>query len=1461
MLDTVMRAFTRGIHDPDVRRDTLRGLVPADRSLFEVYMVAEESRRSKAEYALLQEEDARAQEFQFYKDVVHRNMPSVQIDSLKASFQANSPHWGYQNQSHPQQQPMQQPMAWPTQAPAYPAPAPAPAPYYPPQPQQHPIPTAPNAYQAPRQAGRAGGNHNAGGGNYNGGGGNGRSDNPYINGTRTFTPGSGVFVYIRCGEDGHISRNCINLPLSRNEQHTLRTMILGNRDQYPGFPRPAITGTGPLMPATTNDALPSRPPTVGVHSMTYGMAGLQATSRNVNSTEAFLGEGSGPNKRPHVEEAIPPIVPLASRPPVPPATFQPGTSTNQGFFFPGIPVQKENERPKKKGQKRTGKAATIAPLVGLIDEDTGFVDKPTSVRQLLKSQKIDMTWMDFCVWSPTVCRELKRLLTRMSNRKKKVLGRSQVQADQGSDMNVISTAMARQLGLTFHSLSDVGFAGLTMKTADHRETQLHHWVYLELGVEAIWRQIRCFVAPELQFPVQGLDHLSLLLGIPWLYSVNAIIGIRGSKIEIGDPLQGEAVREVVGPELVFSQDHNLLMYPKAILTPTMDDNSDNEDDEVESDTDSSFRWAPHKEWWLRKLVQDGMLGGVYERTQHANGRLSAWNARAVIVDKEEDPKPTDEPRITFDCSKVKEDMPGSYLELMSKVHDYLSDPRHQTFFQADVKHGYFSVVLHPEDLHLFAFSIPGIGQLQPTQMPQGSRSAGFTMLELMNITLGPIPEPQSEPSLMHGEHAKPAPIAFYMDDLFSGHPDFESQFAFLRDQFFPRIEWAKLTLSFRKFRLFVDHIKALGVEHHVGGKVHILSKRVETITKWPEPTNAKGLSFDILRIKYATNVAMNGIDWSLDVYFYSDASGFAGGLVITQFQKVNGELNPVEVPIIYDALTFSVTEQKYQTYKRELCAIVKFATKFQYLLRNPERPGIIHTDHKPLIHFLKSSLHDGIYGHWAARLRELHVKIVHIKGTRNVIADGLSRTIFFKEDCEEDDTVRMAREHIQRDGAQWIWKDGKDGFESFLKKLADGEKAEVIGNGTLHSIPVFALQSSASWQEAYRASSWFGAVYDYASTGDLPKPTSAGFLGKCLDYRVDEDARLWIHRGGLHLLCIPESKVASALFEAHDNSGHWAKDGTILKLRGLVYWPSQSTDVERYIAGCLSCARHAPAQRSQLLRPVITHRPFQLLAMDFVGPMKKTIPAGYQYILHIMDYFSRYSMTYPSAAANALDVIRALDDMFSRFTRPEAFFLDRGQHFENQVVEEYMERHGVKLLFGPSWSSKSFGLIERGNRILEDVIRKSASSSSEWDTVLPKATQEINSRVISHLRYSPLNILMGLTPATPFATLLGDSNLTEVVVPQWIDSIADPQRHSQAVQEHLLSLAARRKEVLESNEEEKAKMAERYNRGVIQRELFAGDLVLLHQKESTKLGARWRGPFVVDKPGDHASFHIRQING
>lgn len=38
------------------------------------------------------------------------------------------------------------------------------------------------------------------------------------------------------------------------------------------------------------------------------------------------------------------------------------------------------------------------------------------------------------------------------------------------------------------------------------------------------------------------------------------------------------------------------------------------------------RYAGQKQFWLRKIIQEGIDAGMYEKTFHANDRLSGWNA-------------------------------------------------------------------------------------------------------------------------------------------------------------------------------------------------------------------------------------------------------------------------------------------------------------------------------------------------------------------------------------------------------------------------------------------------------------------------------------------------------------------------------------------------------------------------------------------------------------------------------------------------------------------------------------------------------------------------------------------------------------------------------------------------------------------------------------------------------------------
>ena len=156
-----------------------------------------------------------------------------------------------------------------------------------------------------------------------------------------------------------------------------------------------------------------------------------------------------------------------------------------------------------------------------------------------------------------------------------------------------------------------------------------------------------------------------------------------------------------------------------------------------------------------------------------------------------------------------------------------------------------------------------------------------------------------------------------------------------------------------------------------------------------------------------------------------------------------------------------------------------------------------------------------------------------------------------------------------------------------------------------------------------------------------------------------------------------------------------------------------------------------------------------------------------EYILHFMDYFSRYSFTYATPTANVTNVISALQDLINRFAKPEVIYCDRGQHFENQLLGYFTTEQGVTLTYGPRGSSKSFGLIERGNRILEDVIRKSIPNGETWDTVLQKSTKNVNDRVIAHMRHSPTSILMGIPSSIPVHLVSRDQNFVEADVAQW----------------------------------------------------------------------------------------------
>lgn len=154
--------------------------------------------------------------------------------------------------------------------------------------------------------------------------------------------------------------------------------------------------------------------------------------------------------------------------------------------------------------------------------------------------------------------------------------------------------------------------------------------------------------------------------------------------------------------------------------------------------------------------------------------------------------------------------------------------------------------------------------------------------------------------------------------------------------------------------------------------------------------------------------------------------------------------------------------------------------------------------------------------------------------------------------------------------------------------------------------------------------------------------------------------------------------------------------------------------------------------------------------MDFIGPL--SLPCrGFRFTLHIIDSFSRFSAPIPTKTANSSDVIPALDQVFKQYGTPLATYCDQGQRFNNKEVRDFFLTRGVSLVFSPSGASQSTGMVEVGNQLLEEVLRK---NEEYWEISFNNSTRNLYSRVIGHMGVAPSTILLDVDHTHLVLTLL-----------------------------------------------------------------------------------------------------------
>jgi transposase InsO family protein len=131
------------------------------------------------------------------------------------------------------------------------------------------------------------------------------------------------------------------------------------------------------------------------------------------------------------------------------------------------------------------------------------------------------------------------------------------------------------------------------------------------------------------------------------------------------------------------------------------------------------------------------------------------------------------------------------------------------------------------------------------------------------------------------------------------------------------------------------------------------------------------------------------------------------------------------------------------------------------------------------------------------------------------------------------------------------------------------------------------------------------------------------------------------------------------------------------------YWPTMLEDCFKYYKGCQACQRFRKIQMVLVLvmNPIIKPWPFRDWGMDMIGKINPPSSTGHQYILAIMDYFTKWVEVIPMKLVTAKDVINFIKEhVIHRFGIPQTITTDGGLVFISEEFRKFIVDVGIKLI-------------------------------------------------------------------------------------------------------------------------------------------------------------------------------------
>jgi transposase InsO family protein len=187
--------------------------------------------------------------------------------------------------------------------------------------------------------------------------------------------------------------------------------------------------------------------------------------------------------------------------------------------------------------------------------------------------------------------------------------------------------------------------------------------------------------------------------------------------------------------------------------------------------------------------------------------------------------------------------------------------------------------------------------------------------------------------------------------------------------------------------------------------------------------------------------------------------------------------------------------------------------------------------------------------------------------------------------------------------------------------------------------------------------------------------------------------------------------------------------------------------IKEIVQSCVNCQKRKTltTKTKEKHMKQFADEPFQKLYMDFCGPFKRNIN-GYQYILAIIDQFSRYISLNAVAHQDEKTVRKVLlDKWIWKFGPPKEIHVDRGKTFESALFKDTMNKFKAEIVYSSPYHHNTNGIVERQFRTIRDAIniRMKDETHKDWTEILPEVEFMLNSTIQATIGVSPAEIIFG----------------------------------------------------------------------------------------------------------------------